>query len=123
MSSKANKSAIIYLQRMVLACETIRTYVANTSEKEFLKLNESYDAICMQFIQLGEQVSHLEESTENIIQHFPDEIAWSALKAIRNRIGHNYTAVDAKMIWMFASDKILETEQNLNRILKKRFGV
>lgn len=123
MSTSAYKAGSHYLRQMVVACETIQSYVKNTSEQEFLKQTDPYDAICMQFSQLGEQVAQLEKSPDRIIQHFPDEVPWVALKAIRNRIGHNYASVDAKMIWKFATENTATIESNLKRILKKRFGV
>jgi uncharacterized protein with HEPN domain len=123
MSPKSHKGSSLYIQKMIEACEKIREYAGNTNESNFASQKESYDAICMQFSQLGEQVNHLEKSSDRIIQHFPDEVPWSALKAIRNRIGHNYTSVDAGIIWKFATENIEPIEQSLKRILKKRYGV
>lgn len=123
MSTKSYQGSQLFLQRMVDACEKIRAYLRNTSEREFLEKKESYDAICLQLSQLGEQVGHLEKSTERIIQHFPDDVQWAALKAIRNRVDHSYTSIDPNLIWAFASEQTEEVELNLRRILKKRFGI
>lgn len=122
MSPKFAPSAS-HLQKMTDACVRIREYAGNTSKEEFLSQREAYDAICMQLSQLGEQVNHLEDASDRILRHFPDEVDWAALKAIRNRISHNYTSVDAEMIWSFATQEIKNTEEALRRILQKRFGL
>lgn len=121
--SKKYKNSVPYLYEMIRACRKIQEYVENTSEQEFLKQRESFDAICMQFSHLGEQVSNLERSPDRVIHHYPEEVDWHALNGLRNRIDHAYITVDAKMIWQFASDEIEEMERELKRILKKRFGI
>ncbi len=107
---------------MIGACVKIQEYILNTTEEEFLKKRESFDAICMQFSHLGEQVSRLESSSDRIIQHYPDEVNWHGLNGLRNRIDHAYFDVDAEMIWSFANDEVKDLEGELRRILKKRFG-
>lgn len=120
--SRKHQDSILYLQAMVAACIKIQKYIQNTTEVDFLSQSESFDAICMQLSHLGEQVAKLESSSDRIIQHFPDELDWAALKALRNRIGHAYMTVDAEMIWSFATQNIDDLESSLRRILKKRFG-
>jgi uncharacterized protein with HEPN domain len=93
--SKEYKDSSLYLREMQGACQKIVDYVQRTSEEEFLKRLEAYDAICMQFSHLGEQVSLLEKHTDKIISHFPDEVDWPAIKALRNRIDHTYATIDA----------------------------
>ena len=107
---------------MIGACVKIQEYVADTTEEEFLKQRESFDAICMQPSHLGEQVDKLKESADRVIQHYPDDIDWAGLNGLRNRIDHDYTGVDADMIWSFVSDEVEDIEKELRRILKKRFG-
>ncbi|MBX2986998.1 MAG: DUF86 domain-containing protein [Bdellovibrionaceae bacterium] len=120
--SKEYKDSSVYLREMQRACQKINEYVQRTTEKEFLQCLESYDAICMQFSQLGEQVSLLEKHTDKIISHFPDEVDWPAIKALRNRIDHAYATIDAVMIWNFAKEDLAEIEHAVARILKKRYG-
>ncbi|MEK7357102.1 MAG: HepT-like ribonuclease domain-containing protein, partial [Bdellovibrionota bacterium] len=57
------------------------------------------------------------------IREYVGNTTEAALKALRNRIDHNYASVDAGMIWKFATEEIENIETNLTRILKKRFGV
>jgi uncharacterized protein with HEPN domain len=120
--SKKHKGADIYLERMVEACVKIREYVQNTTEENFLTQRESYDAICLQFSHLGEQINHLEESPDRTIQNFPDEVDWPGLKGLRNQIDHNYLKVDSRLIWQFAMSEVAEVENALRRILRKRYG-
>jgi uncharacterized protein with HEPN domain len=121
--SKEYKDSSLYLREMQGACQKIVEYLQRTNEDEFLKRLESYDAICMQFSHLGEQVSLLEKHTDKIISHFPDEVDWPAIKALRNRIDHAYATIDAAMIWNFANEDLAEIESAVARILKKRYGL
>lgn len=121
--SKPHKDSSPYLREMQSACKKIREYVSRTTEDEFLKKKESYDAICMQFAHMGEQVSQLEKHSDKIVSKFPDEIDWPAIKALRNRIDHAYATVDATMIWKFAVDDVPTVESGVTRILQKRYGV
>lgn len=121
--SKEYKDSSSYLQEMQKACKKITEYIKATNEKEFLKQRESYDAICMQFSHMGEQVSLLEKHTDKIISHFPDEVDWPAIKALRNRIDHAYAKIDATMVWKFALEDVLTIESAVTRILKKRYGI
>ena len=120
--SKRYKSSELYIQRMLDTCKKIQEYIKNTSQKEFMTQKESYDAICMQFSHLGEQIKHLQESPERVIQHFPDDIDWPGLKGLRNQIDHNYISIDPQKIWKFANEEIQGLEVALKKILKKRFG-
>ncbi|MCB0366866.1 MAG: DUF86 domain-containing protein [Bdellovibrionaceae bacterium] len=120
--SKKYQGSDLYLTEMINACVKIQEYAANTSKEDFLKQRESFDAICMQLSHLGEQVTNLESSPDRIIQHFPEDLEWPALKGLRNRIGHAYMTIDAQMIWDFVTQKTQELESSLRRILKKRYG-
>jgi len=120
---KEYNDSSIYLREMQGACQKITEYVQRTNEEEFLKCLESYDAICMQFSHLGEQVSLLEKHGDKVISHFPDELDWPAIKALRNRIHHAYATIDAVMIWKFAKEDLAEIESAVVRILKKRYGL
>lgn len=107
---------------MIEACGKIREYIKNTSKEEFATRKESYDAVCMQFSHLGEQVNHLQDSPDRVIQHFPDDVDWSGLKGLRNQIDHNYVSIEPQKIWEFANQEIKKIETTLKSILKKRFG-
>lgn len=117
-----HKDSSIYIKEMIRACIKIQEYVENTNEEEFSKQRESFDAVYMQCSHLGEQVANLEKSKDRIIQHFPDEVNWHGLKGLRNKIDHAYASIDAKIIWDFVSSAIGDIEDELKRILKKRFG-
>lgn len=67
--------------------------------------------------------SLLEKHSDKIISHFPDEIDWPAIKALRNRIDHAYATIDASMIWRFANEELTKIEIAVSQILKKRYGI
>jgi uncharacterized protein with HEPN domain len=122
MSKKKFKGSAIYLKEMVDSCRKIKKYYQETTFKEFDKMEVFYDAICMQFLQLGEKVAKLEKADDNIIKKFPDAIDWAGLYGLSNKIDHGYLDVSPEKIWEFIKG-ISEVEKNLLIILKKRFGI
>lgn len=121
--SKEHKDSSFFLKEMRDACLKINEYLKRTTQQEFNKQLESYDAICMQFSHMGEQVSLLEKHSDKILSHFPDEVDWPAIKALRNRIDHTYATLDSDLIWKFANEDVTSIEQAVTRLLKKRYGV
>lgn len=120
--SKSYKGGADILDRMVEAIEKIEQYIKNTDEADFITQQEFFDAICMQFALLGELTNNLDDSADNIIRNFPDEVNWSALIGLRNRISHNYVSVDPTLIWQFATTEVSDIKESLIRLLKKRYG-
>lgn len=67
MSKKKFKGSAIYLKEMIDACRKIKKYRKQATFEEFKKMEVVYDAVCMQFLQLGEKVAKIEKSDENIL--------------------------------------------------------
>ncbi len=122
MSKKKFKGSAIYLKEMIDACRKIKKYHKETTFKEFKKMEIVYDAICMQFLQLGEKVAKLEKANDNIIKKFPDSVDWPGLYGLSNKIDHGYIDISPEKIWEFI-EKIPTVEENLLKILNKKFGI
>lgn len=122
MSKKNYKSSEIYLKRMLEHIEKINVYKRNLSYEVFKQQEQDYDAICMQLSQLGENVSKIEKGSDRIIESFPNDIKWSALKGLRNRIDHDYSWLEADQLWDMLQNNINELESGVKNILNKRYG-
>ena len=77
----------------------------------------------MQLSQIGENVSKIEKSSDRIVETFPKTINWKALKGLRNRIDHDYTWLEADVIWEMLDDNISNLKDGVKEILKKRYGI
>jgi len=111
-----------HLVRIIQHIGRIHEYVRVTNETEYHSKGMQFDAINKQIDLLGEQVSKLFDSTDNVVHHFTD-VPWAELRALRNRIAHDYFSVDPTMVWNFISNEISEVEMQVRDILRKRYGV
>ena len=111
-----------HLVRIVQHMGRIQGYVRETNESEYQAKGMQFDAINKQIDLLGEQVSKLFDSTDNVVHHYTD-VPWAELRALRNRIAHDYFAVDPTMVWNFITNDIVEVEEQVRDILRKRYGV
>ncbi len=83
------------LERILESINNIETLLVTTTEESFLTNLKDYNAICLEFIQIGEKVNQLPESFYD--QH--PEIPWHELYGLRNRIVHGYDKVKKSIIW------------------------
>ncbi len=76
--------------------------------KDFVSVDEFYrnqvffDAVLMNFVNIGESVSRVSESFQ--LAH--SEIDWLNIKGLRNMIAHDYLGVDAEEVWQIVKKDI-----------------
>lgn len=68
---------------------------------------EKLDAVCMQFIAIGESLKGLDKVTGRKLLHTDTSIPWKKIMGLRDIIAHHYFDVDADEIWW-----IIENELN-----------
>ncbi|MBK8352604.1 MAG: DUF86 domain-containing protein [Chitinophagales bacterium] len=66
-----------------------------SNEDELFGDTESFDAVLMNFIVIGEMVVRLSDEFTN---HY-NSIDWFKIKGFRNIVAHDYFGVDAKEVW------------------------
>ena len=73
-----------------------------TSPDDFLDSDEGLeklDAICMQFIALGESLKNLDKvTTGQLLSHYP-QIEWKKVMGMRDVISHHYFDLNAEIIY------------------------
>lgn len=75
---------------------------------------KDYNAICLEFIQIGEKVNLLPES---IYESYPN-IPWHELYGLRNRIVHGYVKVKKSIIWATIAEDLPTIKKELEAIVK-----
>lgn len=126
MSTKKKKfkSSEPYLKNIILYVRKIKNHISTVENKEDFTVDSvAYDAVSMMFLQIGEAVTKLENSPEQIVNKFPDIVSWHDLKGLRNLMAHDYAKVDPEMVWEFTENGIDKIEEGVLQILKQRFGV
>jgi uncharacterized protein with HEPN domain len=93
-----------YLRQLRVAAHDSIEFVNGISYEAFQDDTKTQRAVTMNLLILGEAPAKIEE-------HFPDfvvahpEIAWAAIRGMRNRIAHEYFMLNFETIW-----KTIESE-------------
>jgi len=96
------KTADAYLYDMLEAALLIRGYMAGVSFDEFWDNNEKRDAVALRLSVLGESAHKLDKATEATLPGIP----FKSIRGMRNRIAHDYGAVDFKIVWAVTQTEI-----------------
>ena len=100
---------------------TERAAVANTAD-DFLMSPDGMlrlDAICMNFIALGEAVKGLDKITQGeLLIHYP-EIYWIGVMRMRDKIAHHYFEMDAEIVFKTLKEDIPPMLPIIQRMIKE----
>lgn len=80
-----------------------------TSANDFLtspEKAEKLDAVCMQFIAIGESIKGLDKVTSQELLKTDDSVPWRKVMGLRDVIAHHYFDVDAEQIWWIIENEL-----------------
>jgi uncharacterized protein with HEPN domain len=112
----APKSQDAYLHDMLEAARLIRGYMAGIAYEDFWHNNEKRDAVAMRMSVLGESAHKIDRATEAELPGIP----FKSIRGMRNRIAHDYGAVDFKIVWTVTQTEIEPLIAALETYFKKR---
>ena len=104
------------LLRILDNIHNIESLLETTTEQSFLNDLKDYNAICLEFIQIGEKVNLLPES---VYESYPN-IPWHELYGLRNRIVHGYDKVKKSIIWATIIEDLPTIKKELEAIAAGR---
>jgi uncharacterized protein with HEPN domain len=104
----------VYLQDILESIEYIQSFLDGVSEDEFYKNVEKQDAVLRRLEIIGEAVKHL---PEEIREDHPD-IPWRQIAGMRDIIIHEYFGVTLNMVWIVATDDILDLKTKVVKIIE-----
>lgn len=82
---------------------------------DFFADQKSFDAVCMNFIVIGEMVDRISDDFKLTY----GEIDWKKIKGLRNIIAHDYFGVDAEEIWSIIKRHIPALIESIRKIVRK----
>lgn len=92
----------------------IQRFVADHNEADtFYSDVESFDAVLLNFVIIGESVIRLSDVLKEDNSHIP----WQQIKRFRNFVVHDYFGVDAEEVWQIIQDHLPELGRNVQDIL------
>ena len=104
----------VYLQDILESIEYIQSFLDGVSEDEFYENVEKQDAVLRRLEIIGEAVKHLPEEIREI---HPD-IPWRQIAGMRDIIIHEYFGVTLNMVWIVATDDILDLKTKVEEIIE-----
>jgi len=102
MVKPAPKSQDAYLHDMLEAARLIHDYMAGVGFDAFWHNSEKRDAVALRISVLGESAHKIDRATEATLSRIP----FKSLRGMRNRIAHDYGAVDFKIVWAVTQQEI-----------------
>ena len=74
---------------------------------------ESFDAVLLNFVVIGEAVTRLSDTLKTENNHIP----WQQIKRFRNIVAHDYFGVDAEEVWEIISKHLPPFKTQIKEIL------
>ena len=118
--SEERAIAIERMQHMVEAADAIAEYVAR-GRGTFNADSAVRDAILFRVIVIGEAAKAVVQRDPALATELA-EVEWSALARMRDRITHQYWAIDAQIVWDTAIEDIPEVRSILAGALSRLSG-
>lgn len=103
----------VYLQDILESIAHIQRFLDGVSEGEFYENVEKQDAVLRRLEIIGEAVKHL----PNEIREKHSDIPWRRIAGMRDIIIHEYFGVTLEMIWVVATEDIMDLKVNIEKIL------
>jgi len=104
----------VYLQDIQESISHIQHFLDGVSEEEFYKNVEKQDAVLRRLEIIGEAVKHL---PDEIRDNHPD-VPWRQISGMRDIIIHEYFGVTLEMVWIVATEDILDLKDKVEEIIE-----
>lgn len=92
----------VYLQHMLDAIDTIKTYLIGVDEATFRAQRLIQDGVIRQLEIIGEAVKHLSTAVRSQYPHVP----WQDIAGMRDQLIHQYFGVDLDEVWLTATEDV-----------------
>ncbi len=93
--------------------DEIKIFINGYSYEKFSNDRKTINASVFNLSQIGELAGKVSEE----LQEKYSNIEWRGIKALRNRIVHDYDGVNLNMVWNFLTTELDDLEEKLNEII------
>jgi len=103
----------IIIQKMIKYIEEVKTYTENMTSHEFLQDRKTMTACAFTVSQIGELAKDISDE----LQEKYKNIAWKAMRGMRNKIVHDYENIDLAVLWGTIEKSLPPLKLELEKIL------
>ena len=103
----------LILTKILNYIEEIQEYIKGYTKEQFSKDRKTVNACVFDLSQIGELIGKISEET---LKENPN-VEWRGLKALRNRIVHDYEGINLNMVWGFLDTELEELRIVLENIM------
>ena len=105
----------VYFQDILESIDHIQRFLDGVSEDEFYENVEKQDAVLRRLEIIGEAVKHLPEG----IRKNHSDIPWRQIAGMRDIIIHEYFGITLEMVWIVATEDILDLKRKVEEIIEQ----
>jgi uncharacterized protein with HEPN domain len=120
-SERDQELAIEVLQQMVRLVKSLLLRMATAQGESDLQDTEEgrllLDAVCMQYLALGEAVKQLNKLTGNTLQNQVPEQDWKGIMGFRDILAHQYFNVDPRQVLWITRKALPQLQTTLQTML------
>lgn len=103
----------LILTKILNYIEEIQEFIKGYTKEQFSKDRKTVNACVFDLSQIGELIGKI---TEETLKENPN-VEWRGLKALRNRIVHDYEGINLNMVWGFLDTELEELRIMLENIM------
>ncbi|MDY0387783.1 MAG: DUF86 domain-containing protein [Methanolobus sp.] len=109
------RSPLLYLSEMLAAIEAIESFTQGMDREDFLHDEKTKSAVVRQFEILGEAAKSIPED----IKALDNDLHWSGIAGMRDRLIHAYFRVDYDLVWDTIQKELPVLEEKLKLLITK----
>jgi len=103
----------VYLQHMLDAIDRALTYVEPFDSSTVFGANsQALDAVVRNLEILGEAANKINQADSTYVQAHP-EVPWQLMRAMRNKMIHDYFSVDPLVVWQTVQNDLPELREKI----------
>jgi uncharacterized protein with HEPN domain len=106
------RSVALRISDMIHAGDRCVALIAGLNEADFRSVPERVEAVAFNIIVLGEAAASIPVA----FQDDHSTVPWRAIKAMRNRLAHEYFQVDSAIVWATVNDDLPDVLMALGAI-------
>jgi uncharacterized protein with HEPN domain len=101
-----------FLLDMLQSAELVKTYTAQCSQAEFVENIQLQDSVIRRLLVIAEAARRVSEATRQTLPN----ISWNEINGMRNRLVHEYDAVNLNIVWDVVQNEIPTLIEELKTI-------